>query len=74
MAVVDEHHIEVAVGAQRPPPVAAHGHQGEVTLGVPGGAVGQVGEPFVGFGRIATAEFFAHQAFLGQQATAPLTE
>ena len=60
MAVVDEHHIEVAVGAQRPAPVAAHGHQGQVTPGVPGGAVGQVGEPFVSLGGVAAAEFLAH--------------
>jgi hypothetical protein len=74
MAIVDEHHIEVAVGTQRPPPVAAHGHQGQVPPGVPGGAVGQVGEPFVGLGGVAATEFLAHQALFGEQPATPLAE
>ena len=47
-AVVDEDHIEVAVGAQGAPPVPAHRHQGQVPLAVAGDPVRQVREPGVG--------------------------
>ena len=74
VAVVDEHHIEVAVGAQRAPPVAPHGHEGQVPLDVAGGPFGQAGEPGVGLGGIAATEFLAPQPGLGQQPAAPITE
>ena len=53
VAVVDEHHIEVAVGAEGAPAVAADGDEGQVPLGVAGGPVGQAGEPGVGLGGVA---------------------
>ena len=59
VAVVDEHHIEVAVGAQRAPAVAADGDQGQVPLVVAGGPFGQAGEPGIGLGGVAAAEFLA---------------
>ncbi len=74
VAVVDQHHIEVAVGAQRAPSVAADGHQGQVALGVAGGPLGQVREPVVGLSGVAPAEFLALQPRLGQQVAAPVTE
>ena len=69
-AVVDQHHIEVAVGAQRPPPVPADGHEGQVPLVVAAGPIGQLGEPGVGLVGVAPAEFLAHEAGLGQQPAA----
>ena len=39
---VDQDHVEVAVGAQRLPPVAPHGQEGQVALGVLGGLVRQL--------------------------------
>ena len=74
VAVVDEDHIEVAVGAQRAAAVAAHGHQGQVPLAVAGRPVGQAGEPGVRLGGVAPAEFLALQAGLGQQAAPPVTQ
>ena len=74
VAVVDEHHVEVAVGAEGAPAVAAHGDEGQVPLGVAGGPFGQAGEPGVGLGGVASAEFLALQPGLGQQAAAPITE
>ena len=74
VAVVDEHHIEVAVGAERAPAVAADGHEGQVALGVARRPFGQAREPGVRLGRIAPAEFLAPQPWLGQQPAAPVTE
>ena len=74
VAVVDEHHIEVAEGAERTPAVAADGDESQVPLGVPGGPFGQAGEPGVGFGRIPPAEFLSPQPGLGQELAAPVTQ
>ena len=74
VAVVDEDHVEVAVGAQRAAPVAAHGDQGQVPLVVPGRPFGQAGEPGVGLGGVAPAELLAPEARLGQQPAPPVTE
>ena len=73
-AVVDEHHIEVAVGAQRAAPVAADGQQGEMPLVLAGRPIGQVREPGVGLGGVAAAEFLAHQSWLGKESAPPVTE
>ena len=56
-AVVDEHHVEVAVRAQRAAPVAAHGDQGQVPPVVARRPLGQAREPRIGLGRVAPAEF-----------------
>ena len=74
VAVVDEHHIEVAVGAQGAPAVAADGDEGQVPLGVAGGPIGQAGEPGVGLGGVAAAEFLALQPGLGEESAPPVTE
>ncbi len=74
VSVVDEHHIEVAVGAEGAPAVAADGDEGQVPLGVAGSLFGQAGEPGVGFGSVAPAEFLAPEPGLGQQAATPITE
>ena len=74
VAVVDEHHIEVAVGAERAPAVAPDGDEGQVSLVVAGGPFGQAGEPGVRLGGVAPAEFLAPQPRLGQQPAPPVTE
>ena len=74
VAVVDEHHIEVAVRAERAPPVAPHGHESEVPFDVTGGPFGQAGEPGVRLGGIAATKFLSPQPRLGQQPAAPITE
>ncbi len=74
VTVVDQHHIEVAVGTERAPPIAAHGNEGEVPAGVASSLFGQAREPGVGLGRIAPAEFLAPEPRLGQQSAAPITE
>ena len=74
MAVVDQHHIEVAVGAEGAPAVAPHGNEGQVPVGVASSLFGQAGEPGVGLGRIASTEFLPPEPRLGQQAAAPTTE
>jgi hypothetical protein len=72
--VVDEHDIEVAVGAERATPVAADGDQGEVAPALPGGPIGQSREPGVRLGGVAAAELLAHQPWLGQQIGAPVPQ
>ena len=74
VAVVDEDHIEVAVGAQGAPPVPAHGQEGQVPGVLSGRLVGQPGEPGVRLGSVAAAEFHSHQAGLGQQGPPPFTQ
>ena len=74
MAVVDEHHIEVAVWAERAPAVAPHGHESEVSLDVAGGLFGQAGEPGVRLSGIAATKFLAPEPWLGQEPAAPITE
>jgi hypothetical protein len=74
MAVVDEHHIEVAVGAERAAAVAPHSHESEVSLDVTGGPFGQAGEPSVRLGGITATEFLASQSWLGQEPAATITE
>ncbi len=74
VALVDQHHIEVAVGAQRATAVATDGHQGQVAFAVAGGPLGQVREPVVGLSGVAPTEFLALQPRLGQQFAAPVTE
>ena len=73
VAVVDEHHVEVAVGAERAPAVAADGDQGQVPLVVAGGPLGQAREPGVRLGGVAPAEFLAPQPRFRQQAAPPVT-
>ena len=55
VAGVDEDDVQIAVGAQRLPPVAADGQEGQVALGVLGCLVRQLGEPGIGFGGVAAA-------------------
>ena len=74
VAVVDEHHIEVAVGAQRAPPVPAHGDEGQVPLIVACDPLGQAREPGIRLGSVAPAEFLAPQSGLRQQAAPPVTQ
>ena len=73
VAVVDQHHIEVAVGAQGGSAVTADCHEGQVPRGVARGPFGQAGEPGIGLGGVTPAEFLALQPGLGQQAAAPVT-
>ena len=74
VAVVDEHYIEVAVRAERAPPVAPHGHEREVPFDIAGCPFGQAGEPGVGLCGITATKFLAPQPGLGQQPAAPITE
>ena len=74
MSVVDEHHIEVAVRAERAPAVSPYRNEGQVSLDVSGCPFGQAGEPIVRLGGIAATKFLAPQARLGQQPAAPITE
>ena len=71
---VDQDHVQVAVGAQRSPPVAAHGQEGQVALGVLGRLVRQLREPGVGLGGVAAAEFLAPEPRLLEEPAPPLTE
>ena len=71
-AVVDEDHIEIAVGAQGAPPVPAHGHQGQVPLAVAGHPVRQVREPGVRLRAVLPAEVLSLQSGLRQQAAPPV--
>ncbi len=74
VSVVDEHHIEVAVRAERAPAVPPDRHESQVSLHVSGRPFGQAGEPIVRFSGIAAAKFLAPQPRLGQQPAAPITE
>ena len=74
VAVVDEHHIEVAIGAERGPAVPADGNQGQMPGGVAGGAFGQAGEPDVRLGRIAPTELLPLQAGFGQEPAASIPQ
>ncbi len=74
VAVVDEHHVEVAVGAQRSPAVAADGDEGQVSFVVARDPLGQAREPGIRLGGVAPAEFLALQPRFRQQAAAPVTQ
>ena len=67
MAVVDEDHVEVAVGAQGAPAVPSDGDEGHVSPGVTGDPVGEAREPGVGFGGVAAAERLPPELGLGQE-------
>jgi hypothetical protein len=72
--VMDQHHVEVGIGAQRAASIPTYRQKGQVAASVPTGSLGQFGEPIVGFGGIATAEFVASQLGLAQQCLPPVTE
>ena len=74
VAGVDEDDVEIAVGAQRLSPVAADGQKGQVALGVLGRLVGQLGEPGVGLGGVAAAEFLALESGFVEEPAPPVTE
>ena len=74
VAGVDEDDVQIAVGAQRLPPVAADGQEGQVALGVLGCLVRQLGEPGVGFGGIAAAEFLTLEPGFLEEPAPPVTE
>ena len=65
--VVDEHHVEVAAGAQLAPAVATHGHEGEAVGVAVGRAFEQPGQPAVGGRRQGGAEGVAVQVRCGQK-------
>ena len=74
MPGVDEHHVEVAVGAERAPPVPPDGQKGQVAVGFSDGPVGQTGEPFVRLGGVGPAEGVALEVGPGQEGAAPFPE
>ena len=72
--LVDEDHVEVAVGTQLAPPVAAHGDEGD-SLGIAvGRPVEQAGQPLVGGRREGGAEGVALEVGLRQQLLAQRAE
>jgi hypothetical protein len=74
VAVVDEHHVEVAVRAQRAASVAAHCDQRQMSLAVARRPFGQAREPRIGLGGVARAEFLSFETRFGQQPAPPVTE
>jgi hypothetical protein len=74
MLGVDQHYIEVAVGAQDAPAVPAHGQQGQVPLGVAGRPFCQIGQPGINLGGVIVAEIVASEVRLVQEPAAPLAE
>ncbi len=74
VAVVDQHHVQVRIGAQRAPAVAADRQEGQVAAGVAGGPFGHQGQPCIGFGGVLAAEFLALEPRVGQQGLAPIAE
>ena len=74
VAVVDEDHVEVAVGAQGAAAVPADGDQGHVPPGVTGSPVGEVGEPGIRFGGVAVAELLPREPGLGEEPGPALSE
>ena len=74
VAGVDEHHIEVAVGAERAPAVSPDRQKGQVAARFSRGPVGQTGQPGVRLGGVGPAEGVTSQVGPRQQGTAPFPE
>ena len=71
---MDEHDIEVAVGAERAPPVTPHGKKCQVTAIFSHGPVGQGREPVVGLLGVGPAEIVTLEVGLGEERSAPFPE
>ena len=67
VAVVDEDHVEVAVGAQGAAAVPADRDEGHVAAGVTGDPVGESREPAIGFRGVAATEFLPREIRLGEE-------
>ena len=71
---VEEHDIEVAVGAERAPPVTPYGKKCQVAVVFSDGTLGHTGKPFVGLGGVGPAEIVTFEVGLGEERGTPFPE
>ncbi len=64
---VEEHDIEVAVGAERAPPVTPDRKKCQVVVVFSHGTLGHTGEPFVGLRGVGLAEVVTFEVGLGKE-------
>jgi hypothetical protein len=74
VAVVHEHDIEVAVGAEGTAAIPADGDQRQVPALVARDPLGQAREPGVGLGGVAAAEILTPEPGLGEQGRSPVAQ
>jgi len=71
---MEEHHIEVAIRAERASPVAPDREKGQVKVGFSNGTIRHAGEPFVRFGGVGPTEIIALEIGPRKQDLTPFSE